>query len=59
MKRKLADHKLEEKEGSARDVRRCCAGYYEKIRCQQSKEASRRQQRKQKLSVLIVTILLF
>jgi hypothetical protein len=31
-KRKLADHKLEEKEGSARDVRRRCAGCYEKIR---------------------------
>ena len=31
-KRKLTDHKLEEKEGSARDVRRQCAGCYEKIR---------------------------
>jgi hypothetical protein len=39
-KRKLADHKLEEKEGSARDVRRRCAGCYEKIRQQQSREAS-------------------
>ena len=39
-KRKLADHKLEEKEGSARDVRRRCAGCYEKIREQQSREAS-------------------
>jgi hypothetical protein len=40
VKRKLADHKLEEKEGSARDVRRRCAGCYEKIRRQQSREAS-------------------
>jgi short-subunit dehydrogenase len=39
-KRKLADHKLEEKEGSARDVRRRCAGYYEKIRQYQSRKAS-------------------
>ena len=39
-KRKLADHKLEEKEGSTRDVRRRCAGCYEKIRQQQSREAS-------------------
>ena len=39
-KRKLADHKLEEKEASARDVRRRCAGCYEKIREQQSREAS-------------------
>ena len=34
-KRKLADHKFEEKEGSARDVRRRCSGCYEKIRQQQ------------------------
>jgi hypothetical protein len=40
MKRKLADHKLEEIEGSDRDVRRRCAGCYAKIREQQSKEAS-------------------
>jgi hypothetical protein len=40
-KRKFADHKLGEKEGSARDVRRRCAGCYEKIRQQQqSREAS-------------------
>jgi hypothetical protein len=39
-KRKLADHKLEEKEGSARDAQRRCAGCYEKIRQQQSREAS-------------------
>ena len=39
-KRKLADHKLEEKEASARDARRRCAGCYEKIREQQSREAS-------------------
>ena len=32
LKRKLAAHKLEEKEGSAREVRRRCAGCYEKIR---------------------------
>ena len=28
LKRKLADHKLEEKEGCAREVRRRCAGCY-------------------------------
>ncbi len=39
-KRKLADHKLEEKEASARDVRRHCTGCYEKMRQQQSREAS-------------------
>ena len=39
MKLKLVDHKLEEKEGSARDVRRPCAGCYEKISQQQSREA--------------------
>ena len=39
-KRKLADHMLEEKEGSARDVRRRCAGCYEKIRQQLARKAS-------------------
>jgi hypothetical protein len=39
-KRKLADHKLQEKEGSARDVRRRCVGFYEKIRKQESIETS-------------------
>ncbi len=39
-KRKLADHKLEEMEGIARDVRRRCVGCYEKIRQQQSREAN-------------------
>jgi hypothetical protein len=39
LKRKLADHKLEEIEGSARDVRRRCTGCYEKNREQQSREA--------------------
>ncbi len=39
-KRKLADQKLEEKEGSDRDVRRRCTSCYEKIRQQQSREAS-------------------
>ena len=39
-KRKLADHKLEEMEGAARDVRRRCVGCYEKIRRQQSREAT-------------------
>ena len=39
-KRKLGDHKLEEKEGSAREVRRRCAGCYEKMRRQQSRESS-------------------
>ncbi len=36
----LVDHKLEEKEGSARNVRRRCTGCYEKGREQQSREAS-------------------
>ena len=39
-KHKLTDHKLQEIEASTRDVRRRCAGCYEKIRQQQSKEAS-------------------
>jgi len=39
-KRKLTDHKLQEIEASARDVRRRCAGCYEKIRQRQSREAS-------------------
>ena len=39
-KQKLTDHKLEEKEGSARDVRRHCVGCYEKTRKQESREAS-------------------
>ena len=34
-KHKLADYRLEEKEGFARDVRRPCAGFYDKIRQQQ------------------------
>jgi hypothetical protein len=34
-KRKLADHKLKEKKESDRDVRRRCAGCYDKIRQQQ------------------------
>ena len=38
-KRKLADHKLEGKEGTVRDVRRRCGGCYEKNREQQSREA--------------------
>ena len=40
IKRKLTDHKLEEKEGSARDVRRRWVGCYEKLRQQQSRETS-------------------
>ena len=40
VKRKLTDHKLEEKEGSAHDVRRRCVGCYEKFRQQQSRETS-------------------
>jgi len=40
LKRKLGDHKLEEMEGSARNVRRRCAGCYEKSGEQQSREAS-------------------
>ncbi len=39
-KHKLADHKLEEKDGSAHDVPGSCAGCYEKIRQYQSREAS-------------------
>ena len=39
-KRKLADHKLEEMEGPARNDRRRCVGCYEKIRQEQSREAS-------------------
>jgi ribosomal protein S21 len=40
LKRKLADHKLEEKEGSTRNVRRRRADCYEKSREQQSRKAS-------------------
>jgi hypothetical protein len=39
-KRKLADHKLVEKEGYRRNVRRRCVGCYKKIRQQQSREAN-------------------
>ncbi len=39
LKRKLVDHKLEEKKGSDRDVRRRCVSCYEKNREQQSREA--------------------
>jgi hypothetical protein len=35
LKCKIADHKLEEKDGPACDVRRRCADGYEKIRQQQ------------------------
>jgi hypothetical protein len=41
--------------GSDCDVRRRCAGCYEKIRQEQSREEAMQQQRKQKHSVLIVT----
>jgi hypothetical protein len=47
-KRKLADHKLEEKEGSARDVRRRYAGCYEKISQQQSREVGHAGEKKVK-----------
>ena len=40
-KRKLADHKFKEKEGSTRNVGRRCTGCYAKRRAQQSREASR------------------
>jgi hypothetical protein len=40
MKPKLTDHKLEEIEDADRDVRKRCAVCYEKIRQQQSREAS-------------------
>ena len=39
-KRKLADHKLEEREAYGRDARRRFVGCYEKLRQQQSREAS-------------------
>ncbi len=39
-KRKLADHKLEEKDGSTRNVGRRCAGCYANGRAQHSREAS-------------------
>ena len=39
-KRKLADHKLREREGPTRDIRRRCAGCYEKIRQQQQSTAT-------------------
>jgi hypothetical protein len=39
-KRKLLDHKLEEMEGSARNIRIRCTGCYEEERKQQSREAS-------------------
>ena len=39
-KRKLADHKLEEKEGSTRNVGRRCTGCYAKGRAERSREAS-------------------
>ena len=39
-KRKLADHKLEEKEGSTRNAGRQCTGCYAKGRAEQSREAS-------------------
>jgi len=37
---KPVNHKLKEIEGSARNVRRRCAGFYEKLRQQQSRETS-------------------
>jgi hypothetical protein len=40
LKRKLTDHRLEEIEGYARNVRRRCIGCYEEMRKQQSREAS-------------------
>ena len=40
LKRKLADHKLEEKEGSTRNVGRRCTGCYAMGRAHQSREAS-------------------
>ena len=40
LKRKLANHKLEEKKRSAREVRRRCVGCYEKIREVESRELS-------------------
>ena len=38
LKRKLVYHQLEEMEGPARDVRRRCAGCYEKIRQDKSRD---------------------
>ena len=40
LKRKLVYHQIEEMEGPARDVRRRCAGCYENIRQDKSREAS-------------------
>jgi hypothetical protein len=48
-KRKLTDHKLEEREGSAHNVCRRCAGCYEKIRQQQSREARNATAKKMKI----------
>jgi hypothetical protein len=39
-KHELVDYKLEEKEGSARNIHKRCAGCYEKSREQQSREVS-------------------
>lgn len=55
-KRKLADHKLEEKEDSTCDVRIRCAGCYEKIRQQQSRDVAHATAKKIKTFVLIVLI---
>jgi hypothetical protein len=48
LKRKFADHKFEEKEGSARTRRSSCTGCYEKIRQQQLREASNATAKKNK-----------
>jgi hypothetical protein len=69
-KRKLADHKLEEKEGSTRNVGRRCTGCYAKGRAEQSREASNAAAKKVKTfcsdcdiffvwSVLMISIMLW
>ncbi len=47
-KRKLADHKLEEKEGSTRNVGRRCTGCYAKGRAEQNSEEKRAMQQQRK-----------
>lgn len=48
-KRKLADHKLEEQEGSTRDVGSRCTGCYAKRRVEQSRSASNASAKKLKI----------
>ena len=54
-KGKFRDRKLEEKQGSDRDVRKRCVGCYAENREQQSREACHATTKRGKLSVLIAT----